>query len=122
MEDPYLVLGLRPGASQERVRRAFKRLAFQHHPDRNPGDAAAAQRFQRIFAAFEAIEGRRAFGPPALGARRRAYRVVWPDPWRPEPPTVQPSDGDDLHYPTPEEIAALDVPSSFRPLQWFGWL
>ena len=122
MEDPYLVLGLRPGASQEQVRRAFKRLAFQNHPDRNPGDAAAAERFKRIFAAFEAIEGRHTFGGGEPHPPRRAYRVIWPDPFRPEPPTVQPSDDDNLHYPTPEEIASLDVPSSFRPTLWLGWV
>jgi hypothetical protein len=123
MEDPYLVLGLRPGASQQQVRTAFKRLAFQNHPDRNPGDAAAAERFKRIFAAFEAIEGKHAFAGTAEPRRAgRSYRVVWPDPFHPEPPTVQPSDDEDLHYPTPEEIASLDAPSSFRPTRWLGVL
>jgi len=120
MKDPYLVLGLRTGASQQQVRLAFKRLAFKNHPDRNPGDPAAAERFKQILAAFEAIEGKPAFGSAPPPAQARTYHVVWPDPFRPEPPTVQPSYDDNLHYPTPEEIAALEAPSEFRPARWAG--
>jgi hypothetical protein len=68
---------------------------------------------------FRAIEGEAAQPGPT---RRRVYRAVWPDPWHPEPPAVEPTDDEDLHYPTPEEIAALEVPSSFRPTRWLGWM
>jgi hypothetical protein len=119
MEDPYSVLGLRAGASNSQVRRAFKKLAFQHHPDRNPDDPAAARRFKRIFAAFQALEGNHPLAGPSS---RRVYKAVWSDPWHPEPPTIQPSDDEHLHYPTAEEIAALEVPSRFRPTRWLGWM
>ncbi len=51
--DPYRLLGIRPGASAEEVRRAFLRQAKLHHPDRNPGDTAAEERFREILNAYE---------------------------------------------------------------------
>ncbi len=51
--DPYRLLGVRPGASAEEVRRAFCRQAMLHHPDRNPGDTAAEKRFREILNAYE---------------------------------------------------------------------
>jgi molecular chaperone DnaJ len=53
--DPYQVLGLEVGSSQEDVRRAFRRLAFRCHPDRNPLDPFAEERFRRITDAFQAL-------------------------------------------------------------------
>lgn len=55
MEDPYKVLGLEPNASDEEVKRAYRRLAKQYHPDRNPGDEAAAQKMREINIAYEMI-------------------------------------------------------------------
>ncbi len=50
------MLGVPPGASVEKIRKAFRRLAFQHHPDRNPGrEAEAAKVFQRVQAAYERL-------------------------------------------------------------------
>ena len=54
--DPYKVLGLEPGASDEEVKKAYRRLAKQYHPDRNPGDEAAARKMQEINAAYEQIK------------------------------------------------------------------
>ena len=56
MTDPYSVLGLSPGASQEEVKRAYRRLAKKYHPDLNPGDAEAARKMQQINAAYELIQ------------------------------------------------------------------
>ena len=54
-QDPYKVLGVSPDASDEEIKRAYRRLAKQYHPDRNPGDAAAAKKMQQINAAYEQI-------------------------------------------------------------------
>src|SRR3990170_2928439 len=43
-----MTLGIARDATQEQVREAYKRLAFKHHPDRNPGDPTAEDRFKRI--------------------------------------------------------------------------
>ncbi len=54
-QDPYAELGVSKGASQEDVRKAFRKLAKDLHPDRNPGDSAAEERFKRVSAAFDIV-------------------------------------------------------------------
>ena len=56
IQDPYKVLGISPDASDEEIKRAYRRLAKQYHPDRNPGDATAAKKMQEINAAYEQIK------------------------------------------------------------------
>ena len=53
--DPYQVLGVDRAASDAEIKRAFRRLARQHHPDRNPGDSAAEERFKSIQSAYDSI-------------------------------------------------------------------
>jgi len=53
--DPYQELGVSRGASADEIRKAFRKLAKQHHPDTNPGDKAAEERFKRVSAAFDII-------------------------------------------------------------------
>ncbi|MGV3517952.1 DnaJ C-terminal domain-containing protein [Luteitalea sp.] len=52
---PYDLLGLDRDASEAQVRRAYRRLARRWHPDLNPGNAEAAQRYAAITAAFETL-------------------------------------------------------------------
>lgn len=64
MRDPYEVLGVDRSANQSEIRSAFRRLAAEHHPDRNPGDPDAQARFTAINAAYQILhdeEKRRAF-------------------------------------------------------------
>ena len=56
IEDPYKVLGVSRDASDDEIKQAYRRLAKQYHPDRNPGDAAAAKKMQQINAAYEQIK------------------------------------------------------------------
>ncbi len=51
LDDPYKTLGVARDASQEDIRRAYRKLAKQHHPDLNPGNTAAEERFKAISAA-----------------------------------------------------------------------
>ena len=55
-DDPYKVLGVSPDASDEEIKLAYRRLARQYHPDRNPGDQEAARKMQQINAAYEQIK------------------------------------------------------------------
>jgi DnaJ-class molecular chaperone len=54
-EDPYQVLGVKRDASQEEIRRAYRRLARKLHPDLNPGDRSAEERFKRVSAANDLL-------------------------------------------------------------------
>ncbi len=55
MADYYDILGVSRSADDKEIRQAYRRLARQHHPDVNPGDAAAAERFKTINAAYEVL-------------------------------------------------------------------
>ena len=54
-KNPYRVLGLTTAASEAEIRSAFRKLAKEYHPDRNPGDKKAEEKFKEISAAFEII-------------------------------------------------------------------
>lgn len=55
-QDPYKVLGVSPDASDEEIKKAYRELAKRYHPDRNPGNEAAAQKMNEINAAYDAIK------------------------------------------------------------------
>lgn len=72
--DPYKELGVARGASQDEVRKAFRKLAKELHPDKNPGDKAAEDRFKRVTAAFDILgdeEKRRKFDRGEIDADGR---------------------------------------------------
>jgi len=54
-QDPYQELGVARGASADEIRKSFRKLAKEHHPDRNPGDAKSEERFKRVSAAFDIL-------------------------------------------------------------------
>jgi molecular chaperone DnaJ len=54
-KDYYELLGIDRDASQAEVKRAYRRLARKYHPDVNPGDATAAQKFKEIREAYEVL-------------------------------------------------------------------
>jgi molecular chaperone DnaJ len=65
MKNYYQVLGIDQGASQEEIKKAFRRMASLHHPDHNPQNPAEAEEiFKGINQAYEVLSD---------GARRRQY-------------------------------------------------
>lgn len=54
-KDYYQVLGVPKNASAPEIKKAYRKLAQQHHPDANPGDADAEDRFKEISAAYDVI-------------------------------------------------------------------
>ncbi|WP_300529541.1 DnaJ C-terminal domain-containing protein [Maricaulis sp.] len=55
MEDPYKTLGVSKSASQDEIRKAYRKLAKALHPDANPGDKAAEEKFKQVSAAFNLL-------------------------------------------------------------------
>ena len=56
MSDPYRTLGVSKDAPHAEIKRAFRKLARQYHPDRNPDDSAAEERFKAVQSAWEKLE------------------------------------------------------------------
>lgn len=55
MTDYYEVLGVQKNASAEEIKKAYRNLAFKYHPDRNPDDKVAEEKFKQISAAYDVL-------------------------------------------------------------------
>ncbi len=65
-KDDFSILGLKPNATDEAIKKAYRRLALQFHPDKNPGDSSAERRFREITAAYESLR-QKTSGPQRFG-------------------------------------------------------
>src|SRR5918996_1989779 len=55
VRDPYRTLGVDRKASDEEIKKAYRKLARQYHPDRNAGDKAAEERFKEVQEAYSIL-------------------------------------------------------------------
>ncbi len=69
-KDYYAVLGVSKEASQDEIKRAYRKLARKHHPDVNPGDDASEERFKEISEAYHVLGNEE---------RRKQYDHVGPE-------------------------------------------
>src|SRR3954465_13374247 len=54
-KDYYNVIGVPASATQEELKKAYRKLAAKHHPDKNPNDPKAAERFKEISEAYQVL-------------------------------------------------------------------
>lgn len=69
MKDLYQILGISRNASMEDIKKAYRQLALQYHPDRNPGDEDASARFKEVQQAYDTLSDPRKkseYDSPAL--------------------------------------------------------
>lgn len=88
--DYYRTLGLTPSATPEEIRRAYRRLALEWHPDRNPGRRDAEERFKEISEAYAVLIDpakrtqydrlREGAGGPAPYRREELFRDLFANP------------------------------------------
>lgn len=76
-QDPYDVLGVPRGASDEEVTKAYRRLAKKYHPDLNPGDENAARKMSEINAAYDRIKNGKASGETGSYGRQGSSYGSW---------------------------------------------
>jgi curved DNA-binding protein len=73
--DYYEVLGVKKTATEEEIKKAFRKLAMKHHPDRNPGNKQAEERFKEINEAYAVLSDKQKrqqydqFGPSGFSQR-----------------------------------------------------
>ena len=73
MKDPYEVLGIEPSATLDEVKRAYRALAKELHPDANPEDTVAANRFREVTEAYDLLSDPERRAEFDAGGWRRGY-------------------------------------------------
>jgi len=71
--DYYVILGVQKGAGLDEIKKAYRRLAQLHHPDKNPGDKLAEEKFKKIAEAYSVLgdlEKRSAYDSPKVDPNR----------------------------------------------------
>ena len=75
--DPYEVLGVSHGASEDEIKQAYRRLAKQYHPDLHPGDAACAKKMNEINEAYDLLKNPEAYQAYRQQQQQNAYQQAY---------------------------------------------
>lgn len=139
MTDPYATLGVSRSASDQEVRRAYRRLVQLHHPDHNNGSPESARRFEAVQEAYgQIVEMRKARGagtapPPGregshtqapsdpdiesrLAAMQRDLREAYAARQRAQQAAREAARSSDPQRPTDEELGYFRTDDSFSKI------
>lgn len=78
MPNYYEILGVSPDASQAEIKKSFRNLALQHHPDKNKNSEESKQKFMKIIEAYEVLsdeQARKSYDNTTL--QKRGTRTRW---------------------------------------------
>ena len=76
-KDYYNILGVDKGASEDQIKKAYRKKAMQYHPDKNPDNAEAESKFKEAAEAYDTLSSRQVYAPlPYLDSQLRPSRVL----------------------------------------------
>ena len=80
MKDYYYFLGIKPNASSEDIKKAYRKLSLKYHPDKNENDEFFTERFREIKEAYETLidEGSRKVYDQRFGSFQRSQKSMLP--------------------------------------------
>jgi molecular chaperone DnaJ len=81
IDDPYKVLGVTPDTPPDEIKKAYRRLAKQYHPDLHPGDEECARRMNEINSAYDQINNPQKYQQPGYGGPGGADGGGYADPF-----------------------------------------
>jgi molecular chaperone DnaJ len=107
--DYYITLGVERTATLDEIKKAYRKLAMQYHPDRNPGDKDAETKFKTVQEAYDTLSN------PEKKSRYDAFGTVGPRytaPPRPQPPQPKPKTKEDFERERKQEKSKKEKAAS----------
>lgn len=106
LPDHYATLGVAETASAEEIKKTYRRLARENHPDRNPGDKKAEERFKEVQQAYDVLGD---------AERRAAYDRQRRNPFGADFGDADGAPGSGRFYRTPDGTYVRVDPTGFGP-------
>jgi curved DNA-binding protein len=109
-KDYYEILGVSPDADEKTIKQAYRKLARQHHPDVNPGNKEAEEKFKTINEAYQALsnpEPRKKYDELRAQYQRWQQSGRQPQDFNWQNWAAQPGENANVRYATPEDLEDL---------------
>jgi curved DNA-binding protein len=110
--DYYAVLGVPEDAPADQIKKAYRKLARDHHPDRNPDNPKAEERFKEVQQAYDVIGD---------AAKRKEYDALRRDPFAGRDPFGRPGEGGGRFYRSPDGTYVRVESTGFGPEGGFSF-
>src|SRR5437867_13138313 len=109
-KDYYQILGVAPDADEKTIKQTYRKLARQHHPDVNPGNKEAEQKFKEINEAYQVLsdkEQRKKYDQLRADYQRYQQSGGRPQDYNFNNWAAQPDEGVRVHYGSVEDLEDL---------------